>query len=115
MEQFNELSVINRIEELRVSKNWSYYKLAKRSNITLSTLFSMIRTPHIPTIHTLAKICNGFGISLSSFFYYLNDSSDISTGNFLDVLPLWETLDSESKHLALNYMKGLAQKPTGGK
>lgn len=109
MEHFDELSVIKRIEELRLLKRWSYYELAKRSEISQSTLTAMLKAPHVPTIYNLAKICNGFGISLTSFFSYLDDNKVDS----LDVLDLWDILDSESRHLALIYMKGLAHLPAG--
>ena len=63
-----EFDVINRIKELCHSRSWTYYRLAKESGITYSTLSTMMNKTTSPSIQTLLKICNGFDITLADFF-----------------------------------------------
>lgn len=105
MLNFDELSIISRIEELKKSRNWSTYMLAAQSGISYSALNQILRKPHIPTIWTLNKICNAFEISLSEFFSYCNPSQQE------DVLKLWNSLDKQAKKYVIIYMKGLARLP----
>ena len=65
-----EKDIIDRISDLCQERNWSYYKLAKESDIAYSTLNTLLNKPNIPTIHTLVKICTGFAITLSQFCFF---------------------------------------------
>ena len=105
MSQFDEFSVILRINELKEARHWTTYKLAKEANIPYPALNNILKKPHVPSIPTLYKICAAFGISLSEFFAYCDDS-DSKT-----ILQLWSLLDNKSKKYLLTYMKGLAHKP----
>ena len=104
MEEFNELSVLTRIQELQESRGWTIYKLASEADIPYSALRSMLKEHHTPTLRNLYKICSAFHITLSDFFTYCDDSSQDQ------VLELWNLLDAKSKELVLIYMKGLAKK-----
>lgn len=97
--------VIKRINELTAARQWSYYKLSSVSGVSLSSLTGVLKTPHIPTIYTLQKICDGFGITISEFFspFEQNSSSDF--------VELYNLLDKESQNLVLIYMKGLGHVP----
>ena len=63
-----DTDVIQHIQDLCKERNWSYYRLAKESDIPYSTLNNMMNRTNIPTIPTLQKLCDGFGITLSDFF-----------------------------------------------
>ena len=63
-----DTDVIQHIQDLCKERNWSYYRLAKESDIPYSTLNNMISRTNIPTIPTLQKLCDGFGITLADFF-----------------------------------------------
>lgn len=62
------IDVLERITYYRKQKNWSEYQLAEHSGLTQSTISSWYRKNMIPTIPSLEKICNAFGITLSQFF-----------------------------------------------
>lgn len=62
----NEIN--ERIRVLCRERSWTVYRLAKESGITYSTLSTMLNQENIPTLPTLAKLCDGFGITLSQFF-----------------------------------------------
>lgn len=49
-------------------KGWSEYQLATESGLTQSTISSWYRKKLLPSIPSLEKICNAFGITHSQFF-----------------------------------------------
>ena len=57
-----------RIRELCRERSWTVYRLAKESGITYSTLSTMLNQENTPTLPTLAKLCDAFGITLAQFF-----------------------------------------------
>ncbi|MBQ8923239.1 MAG: helix-turn-helix transcriptional regulator [Lachnospiraceae bacterium] len=104
-----EFDTIKRIKDLCKERNYSYYELAKRSNIAYSTLNSMILKNNSPTIPTLNKLCNGFGITIYQFFQ-LDNKSDLLSATQKECLNIFCILSPEEQQLALAYMRGLAHK-----
>ena len=104
-----EVDVIERIKELCDARSWTYYRLAKESGITYSTLSTMLHKTNIPSVPTLTKLCNGFGITLAQFFSPEDEPSKL-TKSQLACLGQWDRLDTKSRELALAYMKGLADR-----
>lgn len=78
---YGEESITLRIDELCKAKCITYYELANRSNIILSTLMN-ITTGLVcnPTMRTVYRICMGFGITVQEFF----DSDYFGTQLFMD-------------------------------
>lgn len=62
------MNVIERIEKLRIERNWSKYKLAEEAMLTYSTLSAIYVRETPPKIEILELICKAFGISLAQFF-----------------------------------------------
>lgn len=62
------INVLDRITYYRKKKNWTEYQLAEESGLTQSTISTWYRKNMLPTISSLEKICNAFGITLSQFF-----------------------------------------------
>ena len=68
----------------------------------------MIHRTNIPTIPTLQKMCDGFGITLSDFF--LDEVSEVHlTQPQQEVLELYGRLSIEDRKLFLAYGKGLGK------
>ena len=101
-----DIFVIEHIKNLCNQRGWTYYKLAQKSNIPYSSLNTMLKKQHIPSMNNLIKICKGFDITLSQFFSGIEPSND-EQSMFLN---LWNSLDEHSKELVLTYMYGLAHK-----
>ena len=101
-----ESAVINRIKTLCAARSWSYYRLAKESGITYSTLNTMLTKTHSPSIATLSRICDGFGITLAQFFSE-QDESVLFTLEQKDHLALYNELNEQGKLLADAYIQGL--------
>lgn len=62
------INVLDQITYYRIQKGWTEYQLAVESELTQSTISSWYRKNLIPSIPSLEKICNAFGITLSQFF-----------------------------------------------
>lgn len=105
----NDFDVLGRIKQLCEARSWSYYRLAKASGIPYSTLNTMLHKSYVPTVPSLQKICDAFGITLAQFF---SDKDEVSllTKEQRKCLEQWDNLDKRSRELALVYMKGLADR-----
>lgn len=98
-----EFAVIARIQELCSARGWTYYRLAKESGITYSTLSTMLNKENMPSIPTLEKLCNGFGISLCQFFADDNGWPALREDQKWHIAQ-WEQLDEKSKIAAERYI-----------
>ena len=67
--------VLETITKYRLAKGWTEYQLAEESDLPQSTISSWYRKNLYPTIPTLKKICDAFGITLSQIFD--NEKSNI--------------------------------------
>lgn len=105
----NDFDVMGRIKELCASRSWTYYRLAKEAEIPYSSLSTMLHKTYVPTIPSLMKICDGFGITLAQFFSEEDETAKL-TGLQRECLTQWDKLDSHSQELALAYMEGLADR-----
>lgn len=105
----NDFDVLGRVRQLCEARSWSYYRLAKASGIPYSTLNTMLHKSYVPTVPSLQKICDGFGITLAQFF---SDKDEVSllAKDQRECLEQWDSLDKRSKELALAYMQGLVDR-----
>lgn len=98
--------ILEEITRLRLQRNWTEYQLAERSNVPQSTISTWYRKRQIPTINTLEKICQGFGISLSEFFAKSDDPVYL-TKQQRDLLSCWATLTSSQQALFMELFKNI--------
>ena len=69
------MDISDKITQFRMERNWTEYQLAEKSGLTQSTISSWYRKHMLPTIPSLMKICDAFGITLSQFF--LEDGDNV--------------------------------------
>jgi hypothetical protein len=67
----------------------------------------MLHKAYVPTVPSLMKICDGFGISLAQFFTTDSETAKL-TADQRTCLEHWSQLDKHSQELALAFMDGLA-------
>ena len=108
MHETNDFNPLDRIQELYNERQWSYYQLAKASGITYSTLNTMINKRNMPTLPTLQRLCQGFGISITDFFEPDRSKIGLSEEQ-AECLNLFTTLSPEDRKLAIAYLKGLSR------
>ena len=97
--------IIERIEELCEKKHMSRYRLAQKSGIAQSSISTLLNRKSVPTIQTLEKICDGFGITLSQFF---------AEGDMVELTPeqraffiRWAALSSDQKEMLMNLVNSM--------
>lgn len=100
--------VILRIENLRMSRGWSVYQLAKEAELPYSTLNNLLHRTNIPTIPTLQHICDGLGITLADFFTDDVENYQV-TADQIDLLEIDRALNRENRGFLRAYAKGLMQ------
>ena len=98
-----ESEIIVRIKNLCEVRSWTYYRLAKESGITYSTLSTLLNKSNTPSFSTLSKICDGFGISLSQFF---SDDEMVATlaEEHKALLGQWDALSEDNRAKANSYI-----------
>ena len=104
-----DFNVNLRIKELCNERGYSYYELAKRSEIPYSTLNTMMLKENQPSLSTIRKLCKGFGITLLQFF----NTEDVPVAlskTQKECLALFDVLTPEEQALTMAYMKGLAHR-----
>lgn len=101
-----ENEIIKRIKSLCEARSWTFYRLAKESGITYSTLCTMLHKTTSPSIPTLIKLCNGFGITLSEFFNTQNENA-LLTDAEKNHIKQWRTLSKENQEITEKYISYL--------
>ena len=97
------MDVLDRLHKLMDARSWTMYRLAKESGLTESTIANIYRRNAIPSIDTLEKICQGFGITLSQFF---SDAEMVElTDELKEIFENWRTMTPEQKEAALTMMR----------
>lgn len=104
----NELTPLERIRELCAERKWSYYQLSKASGIPYSTLNTMMNKENMPSLPTLQKLCQGFGISIAEFFEPGRSKKGLTSEQAL-CLSLFTALSQNDQNLAIAYLKGLSR------
>lgn len=63
------MNITNKIKELRDARGWSTNQLALEAELTQSTVSTLLTKPNsLPSLDTLARLCNAFGMTLAQFF-----------------------------------------------
>ncbi len=96
--------ILNEISQLRMKRNWSEYELAKNAGIPQSTISTWYRKKQMPSIPTLEKVCQGFGITLSQFFAEDGEAVFL-TAEEREVLENWGSLTAKQRALFLELFK----------
>ena len=84
------------ITTYRESRGWSEYQLAERSGLPQSTISSWYRKNMVPTIPSLEKICDAFGITLSQLFSE-EDATVSLTASQKQLLEKWSRLTEDQQ------------------
>ena len=97
-----------RIDMLRSSRGWSYYKLAHLSKVSEPTFNKWIHNGAKPTLDCIKKVCRAFGITLSEFF--LEGEIVEFTPERKELLEKWGSLTEEERTIVRSVIDGFADK-----
>ena len=101
------INVLERITAMREERHWTEYQLAEKSGLTQSTISSWYRKNMFPTIPSLTKICDAFGITLSQFFLEDDNQTVLLTKEQLALLTASSKLTPQQYDALLNFLKML--------
>ncbi len=100
------IDVLEKITFYREQKNWTEYQLAEKSGLTQSTISSWYRKKIIPSIQSLEKVCDAFGITLSQFFATENEGFSLTSRQKEMVRALGHLTDEQQSAL-IDFFKTL--------
>ena len=103
------MNVLEKIKKLQEERGWSTYKLAYEAGLTQSTLSNMFARGTCPTVDTLEKICEAFGISLSEFFEDNEKKTHVSKEE-LEILTRYRALTEKEKEAVKSMVNALFKK-----
>lgn len=92
--------ILSAITKYREERGWTEYQLAEHSGLPQSTISSWYRKNMVPTIPSLEKICNAFGITLSQLFAE-GDMPVSLTKSQQKLLECWARLSEEQQAVVL--------------
>ena len=100
------MNILEKITALRISRNWTEYKLSEEAGLPQSTISSWYGKKMTPSFSSLEKICNAFGITMSQFF--ANDSESVSlTEQQKEMLNKWNSLNEKQKKSLLQFLDNI--------
>ena len=101
--------VLSAITEYRLERGWSEYQLAERSGLPQSTISSWYRKDIVPTVPSLEKICDAFGITLSQLFA-MNGNPVTLTTKQKELLERWDRLDENQQKIVFQLIDNMNSK-----
>lgn len=101
------MDILDKITKMRMERHWTEYQLAENSGLTQSTISSWYRKNMLPSIPSLEKICNAFGITLSQFFLEDNNNTVLLNDTQIKLLYAASKLDNEQINALLQFLNTL--------
>jgi transcriptional regulator with XRE-family HTH domain len=99
------IDVLEKISVYRKERNWTEYELAKRSDLPQSTISSWYRKNMQPSLSSLDKIAQAFGLTLSQMLS--EDDNIIASEEEKAVLHEWNRLEPQQKQYLLDFLRSL--------
>ena len=62
------MNIVKKIDEIRVARGWSFYKLSQESGLSLQTFTKWMEGKTVPSITAIQSVCEAFGISIANLF-----------------------------------------------
>lgn len=99
------MNTLERLNRLLDDRGWTVYRLAKNCGLSESTLANVFRRNTVPSITTLERICDGFGITLSQFFA---DGEMVElTPELKELFDNWVNLTAQQKKAANQMLRAM--------
>lgn len=96
--------ILATISQYRNDRNWTEYQLAERAGLPQSTISSWYRKNLQPSIASLDKICNAFGITMSQLFVE-NETPYMLTETQRELLEHWGKLREDQRKILLDLIQ----------
>lgn len=99
--------VLKKIKLLLKERKWTLYRLSKESKVSYSTLNNTFHRNNVPSISTLIRVCEGFGLTMAEFFDEGSTVPKQLTTSEQALLADFHRLPRDDKKLVHAYMQGL--------
>ena len=103
------IDILKIILEHREARGWSEYQLAERSGLPQSTISSWYKKNMMPSLASMEKICEAFGITLSQLFAESDESISL-TPSQRKMLDRWNCLTAEQQTSLLSLLDAMILK-----
>ena len=94
------MDILQRITQLKRQRNWNDYRLSVESGIPQTTISSWYKKNILPTLSSLQKICDAFGVSMAQFFTESEKFPDLTHAQ-KELLKNWGDLSRANRDLVL--------------
>ncbi len=95
-----------RITELCEKRGYTKYRLSQLTDMSQTALANIINQKSIPTVVTLERICEAFGITLAQFF--VEDGGRLNlTEEQNEILEIWDGLETKEREIFLSFIRSL--------
>lgn len=98
--------IAGRMRELCDKNKVSKYRLSQLTGMSQTALGNIMKSESMPTIPTLEKICNAFGITLAQFFAGDGERPDL-TKEQKEIIETWDNLGNEERRILLQFIRSL--------
>ena len=102
------ISIVNRIDVLRVSQSYSIYELSQKANISENTLKGIFKKKGFPNVYTLLRLCNALEISLADFFLMDAECNPLNNHE-IELLTCYRSIHPPAKKALLEIAKHLSK------
>ena len=95
-----------RITELCEKRGYTKYRLSQLTEMSQTALGNIFNKKSIPTVVTLERICDAFGITLAQFF--AEDGGRLNlTEDQNEILEIWDNLESKEREILMTFIRSL--------
>lgn len=98
------MGILEKITALRQQRSWTEYQLAERSGLPQSTISSWYRKNLKPTLVSLQKIADAFGITLSQLVALEGEPISLTPQQQM-LLQKWNRLSEEQKDILIKFIE----------
>ncbi len=98
-----------RVKELCSKHKVSKYRLAQLTDMSQTALANIMNKKSIPTVPTLERICDAFGISIAQFFAGEGRRPDLSKEQ-REIIETWDELGREERRILIQFVRSLKNK-----
>ena len=96
-----------RLEDLFEKYEVSRYRISQKCGIPTTAISKIISKKNVPTIITLERICNAFGITLAQFFD--DDRYAELSGIPVEIIKAWDSLDTKEQEIILRLVRSMQE------
>lgn len=98
--------ISERLMDLCEKRGLTKYRLAQLTGMSQTAIGSIISKESMPTIPTLEKLCDAFGITLAQFFSESENHPNLTVEQ-KEILTIWDALGAEERKVFMTMIRGL--------